>query len=83
MIDLTFFCLAAKESNKEKVKASRDVLLRRYSYLQAIQLASLKQNRLLHATGITSALRTSQEAGLGLFDHIFYHRFSTGEASAR
>jgi hypothetical protein len=50
----TFFCLAAKESNKEKVKASCVKLLRQRSKLQAIQLASLKQNRLLNASGIVS-----------------------------
>jgi len=50
----SFFCLAAKERNKEKVKASFATLLQRCTALQAIQLASLKQNRLLNAPCIFS-----------------------------
>jgi hypothetical protein len=67
---LLSFALTQKKVTKKK---SRLPVMCYYgdtrSVKQAIQLASLKQNRLLHATGITSALRTSQEAGLGLFDH--------------
>jgi hypothetical protein len=49
------FALTQKRKNqREKVKASFATLLQRCTPLQAIQLASLKQNRLLNAPYIFS-----------------------------
>jgi len=50
----SFFCLDAKERSKEKVNTSFTTLLQRCTALQAIELASLKQNRLLNAPCIFS-----------------------------
>jgi len=68
------FALAQKRKNqREKVKASRVKLLLQCSKLQAIELASLKQNRLLNAPIIVSVLRFTQEAGPFFFYSTLLH----------
>nr|WP_320058424.1 hypothetical protein [uncultured Bacteroides sp.] len=51
-------------------------LLRQRSELQAIQLASLKQNRSFNAQGIASVLRFTQEAGPFFFTPLCFARGS-------
>ncbi|WP_321332054.1 hypothetical protein [uncultured Bacteroides sp.] len=60
-----------RKNQREKVKASFATLLRRGTALQAIELAALKQNRLLYATCLFSVLRCAKEAILNSTPHCF------------
>jgi len=66
------FALTQKRKNqREKVKAAFATLLRRGTALQAIELAALKQNRLLYATCLFSVLRCTKEAIFNSTPHCF------------